>query len=187
MASAELMKMVQAVDDRVQDVGRDVRDDVQDVGSKVQDVDDKVQNIASGVRGVDDRLQDVGRDVRGDVRDVGNKVQGVDDKVQGIASEVRGVDNKLDQANRSLSLYLLLIVSSTQTALQGISSKIAFSDGSRLQIHPSIITSRLRLIIRVRPNGFFKAVYSINGNPLAPFCGYMESVRLFLPLPSDDL
>jgi peptidoglycan hydrolase CwlO-like protein len=61
MASAELLKMVRAVDDRVQDVGRDVRGDVQDIGNKVQDVDDKVQGIASEVRGVDDKLDEANR------------------------------------------------------------------------------------------------------------------------------
>ena len=162
MASAELLKMVRAVDDRVQDIGRDVRGDVQDIDNKVQGVDDKVQGIGS------------------DVKVLGSGIKNV-------SSEVRGVDNKLDQANRSLSLQLQLIGSHAQTASQGISSKIAFSDGSRLQIHLSIITSRPRLITRVQPNGFFKAVYSINGNPPAPFCGYMESVRLSLPSPCGDL
>jgi hypothetical protein len=120
------------------------------------------------------------------VQDVGNKVQGVDDKVQGIASGVRCVDNKLDQANRSFSLYLLLIVQTAQTASQGISSEIVFSDGSHLLILQSIITSHPRLVTMVQPNGFFKAVYSINGNPPAHFCGYTENVRLTLPSPCGD-
>jgi methyl-accepting chemotaxis protein len=183
MASAEQLKMTHGVDDRVKDVEgkvQGVRSDVHDVGNKVQGVegkvqhvDDKVQGIASEVRGVDDRLQDVGRDVRSDVQDVG-------DKVQGIASEVRGVDNKLDQANRSLSLYLLLIVPSAQTALQGISSKTVFSDGFPPRIHQSIITSHPKLITVVQLNGFFKAVYSINGDQLTPSYGYTENVRYSL-------
>jgi methyl-accepting chemotaxis protein len=53
---------VRAVDDRVQDIGRDVRGDVQDVGSKVQGVEDKVQGIGS------------------DVKDISSEVRGVDDK-----------------------------------------------------------------------------------------------------------
>ena len=105
MASAEMLKMTRSIDDKVSGVD----DNVKVVAGNVEDVGNKV-------RAVDDRVQDVGRDVRGDVQDVGNKVQGVDHKVQDIgsdikdvSSEIRGVDNKLDQANRSLSLYLLLI------------------------------------------------------------------------------
>ena len=172
MASAEMLTMTHSINNRVMGVDegvKDVQGTVQDIRGGVQDVGREVQDVGNEVRAVDDRVQDVGRDLRGDVQDVGNKVQGVDDK--------------LDQANRSLSLYLLLIFPSAQTVSQGISSEIAFSDGSRLQIHQSIITSHLRLITRVRPNGFFKGVYSINGNPPAPFCGYMESVRFSLSSP----
>jgi hypothetical protein len=61
MASAELLKMVRAVDDRVQVVGRDVRADVQGIGNKVQDVDDKVQGIDSNVRVVDQKLDQANR------------------------------------------------------------------------------------------------------------------------------
>ena len=61
---------------------------------------------------------------------------------------------------------------------QGISSEIVFYDGFRHRIHPSIITLPPKLITMVQPgpNGFFEAKYSINGNPLALSCGYMESV-----------
>jgi hypothetical protein len=34
----------------------------------------------------------------------------------------------------------------------------------------------------VQLNGFFKAVYSINGNPPTPSCGYTENVRVALGL-----
>jgi hypothetical protein len=59
---------------------------------------------------------------------------------------------------------------------QGISSEIAFYDGSRRQIHQSTITLPPNPIIMVRPSGFFKAKYLIDGNPMVYFCGYMESV-----------
>ena len=62
---------------------------------------------------------------------------------------------------------------------QGISSEIAFYDGFRRQIHPSIITLPPKLITMVQLNGFFKATYLIVGNPLVHFCGYMESVCHF--------
>ena len=133
------------------------------------------------------------QDVRSDVHNVGNKVQGVDDRVQGIrsdikdiSSEVRGVDDKLDHVNRSLSFQLLLLIASTHTSSQGTNSEIVFYDGFRPQIHPLIITLLAKLITTVQLDGFFKAVYSINGNPLTPSCGYTENVRYSWPSPCDD-
>jgi hypothetical protein len=114
---------------------------------------------------------------------VDNKVTGVDDrvknvegKVQDVRGDVQRVGDKLDQANRSLSL-LRPIIPSTQTDPQGTTSEIVFYDGYRPQIHPSTITSHAKLITTVQLNGFFKAVYSINGNPPTPSYGYAESVR----------
>ena len=172
MASAELLKMAHSVDGKVMDVDDRVKgvDDgvksvdrkVQDVLDDVQDVRDNVQDLGNKVQAVDDRVQDTGRAVRNDVQNVDNRVQGVDDK--------------LDQVNRSLSPSHL-IVPSAKTASQGISSGIVFCDGFRPQIHPLIITLRSKLSTMVPLNGFFKAVYSINGNLLTPSYGYTESVR----------
>ena len=126
--------------------------------------------------------------IDGNVQDIGNKVQGVDEKVQGIGSDVkdisgqvRGVDDKLNQVNRSFYFQHLLIVPSAQTASQGISSEIVFSDGCRPQTHPLIITLQQKLVITIQLNGSFKAVYSINGNLLTPSYGYTENVRYFRP------
>jgi len=122
---------------------------------------------------VDDRVRIVeGRvqDVRGDVQDVRGDVKDVGDKVQ-------NVDGKLEQANRSLSLQILAIVLWAQAALQETSSEIIFYDGSRPPIHPPIITSHAKPITTAHLNGFFKEVYSVDGNRLAPYCGYMGNVR----------
>ena len=59
---------------------------------------------------------------------------------------------------------------------QGISSEIVSYDGFRPQIHPLIIASPPKPITMVLPNGFSKAKYMIDGNPLVLSCGYMESV-----------
>ena len=126
-------------------------------------VNTKVTGVDDRVKAVDNRVQDVGKDVCGDVQDVRNKVQG-------ISREVRGVDDKLDQVNRSLLFHLLLVVSSTQTVLQGTNSEIAFSDGFRPQIHPSIITLHPKLVTTVQLDGSFKAVYLMNGNPPTHSC-----------------
>ena len=172
IAAAELLKVTHNVEGKVQDV----RSDVQDVRGDMQHVGDKIQ-------GVDDRMQRIGSDVKDEVR-------GIDDRVQRIGNdikdEVRCIDDKLDQVTRSLSLYHLLIVPSAQTSLQGINSGIVFYDGFLHQIHPSIITLRARLITTVQLNGFFKAVYSINGNPMTPSCGYTGSVSYSWPSPCDD-
>ena len=190
MASAELLQITHGVDDRVQDVHTDVQDvgrKVQGIEGRVQDVLSDVQDVGVKVQGIEGGVQDIHcdvQDVRDDMQDVGDKVQGVDDQVQGIGSvvkdisnEVRGVDIKLDQVTRSLSPYHLLIVPSAQTHSQGINSEIVFYDGFRPQIHLSIITSHPKPITTARLNGSFKAVYSINGNPLTLLCGYMENVR----------
>ena len=150
---------VTGVDDKVKSVeGKvlDVRGDVDDVGNKVQGVRDYVQ------------------DVRGDVQDVGNKVQDVDYRVQ-------GVDDKLDQVNRSLFLYFLLPIPSIHASSQETIAENIFYGGFHPRIHPPIITLHATLITTVQLNGFFKEVYSINGNPMAPSCGYMESVRTLGP------
>ena len=71
----------------------------------------------------------------------------------------------------------MLVILRAQTYLQGISLETIFYDGCRLQIHLSIITSRAKLVTAVQLNGSFKEVYSMNGNLLVRFYGYMENVR----------
>ena len=156
---------------------------VMGVNDRVVDVQEKVQDVRGDVQGVHSVVQDVHCDVQG----VGNEIQGVDDKVQGIgsdlkeiSSELRGVEGKLDQVNSSSSLCHLLITLAL-TALQGTSSEIVFSDGFLSPIRQSIITLHPKFIITVQFNGFFKAVYSINGNQPNPFCGYTENVRYSSP------
>ena len=79
MASAELLKMTQSVDDKVMGVD----DRVKGVEGKMQVVHDDVQGVGNKVQDVDDRVQDIGKD---------------------ISTRVQCVDDKLDQANRSLFL-----------------------------------------------------------------------------------
>ena len=182
----DVARNVQTVEGRVQDV----LSDVQDVGGMVQGIEGGVQDILCDVQDVGNQVQGIERkvqDVRDDVQDVGDNVQLVDDRVRGIGSDVkdissdlRGVDIKLDHVTRSLSRYHLLTVPSAQTYSQGISSEIVFYDGFRPQIHVSIITRHPKPITTAQPNGSFKAVYSINGNPPILLCGYTENVRLLL-------
>ena len=173
---------VQDVDSRVQGVDNKVQgvdNRLQGVNNRVQVVDNKVQGVDNRVQGVDNRVQGVDNRVQG----VDNRVQGVDNRLQGISNEVLDVNNKLDQVNRSLSLSPLAIVSITQTPSQGTSSGTVFYDGFRPQTRPPIITLRPKSITTAQLNGFSKAVYSINGSPLTPSCGYTENVRNVLPSP----
>jgi hypothetical protein len=71
----------------------------------------------------------------------------------------------------------MLIIPRAQTDLQGTSSEIVFYDGYRPQIHPSIITLRIKPITTIHLNGSFKEESSINGNRRAPYYGYTENVR----------
>jgi hypothetical protein len=182
MASVELLKMTQSVDDKVMGVD----DRVKSVEGKMQDVRDDVQDVGDVVQSVEGRVRGDVQDVREDVQDVRDKVQDVDDSVQDIGKDisfrVQGVDDKLDQANRSL-LLLHSIIPTTQTTSQGSSSETNFCDGYRPQIHPPIITSHPKLITTVQPNGFFEEIYSVNGNQPAPSCGYTENVRYLWPSP----
>ena len=72
-------------------------------------------------------------------------------------------------------------------ASQETNSDLAFHDGFRPQIHPPIITTHAMLTTPVRLNGLFKEVYSIDGNPPSPSCGYTENVRYSRPSPSVNL
>jgi len=139
-------------------------------------------SVDDRVRGVEGQVQDV----RGDVQDVGDKVRDVSGDVQGVGDKVQDVDDKLDQANRSLSIRTLIVISRAQTASQGTSLEITSYDGFPRQIHPQIIILHPKPITTARLGGFSKEVYSITGNLLAPSCGYTENVRYSWPSPSDD-
>jgi hypothetical protein len=69
-------------------------------------------SVEGKVMGVDDRVKSVEGRVRGDVQDIRDKVKDVDDCVQSVG-------DKLDLANRSLSLYSLVIIPSAQTGITG--------------------------------------------------------------------
>ena len=151
MASAEMLKITHCVDDRV--IGVDDR--VKGVERKVQDVYDDVQDVRNDVQEVEHRVQSIGKS---------------------ISSDVQVVDHKLDRVNRSLSRQSLLIPN-THTSSQETSSERIFYDGFHPQIHPPTIILHATLITMAHLNGFFKEIYSMNGNLLVLSCGYTESVR----------
>ena len=76
-----------------------------------------------------------------------------------------------------------------QLSLQGINCDSIFVDGSPHQIRPRTITLPVVLITREPHLGFFKAVYTMNGNRHLRFSGSMGNVSLYsiphLTLPDD--
>jgi uncharacterized protein YoxC len=176
MANAEHLRIAHNIEggmirvsEGVQDVGRgvpDVGDRVKGVHHEVQDVDKKVQDVRDTVQDVSDGIQDV----RNSVQDVGEGVQGVQQAVQ-------GVDDKVDQFNRESSNAITLpLMFNPHKSSQGTTSDRASKLGSLLQIHPQTITLLATLNIKEQPNGSFAAQFSINGNLLVLYCGYMENM-----------
>jgi archaellum component FlaC len=94
MAAAQVLKVANTVDDRVQGIadnmlGVDNRvagidDRVADIGDRLTEVDEQVKGINEQVTGVDDR-----------VKDVNDQVKGVDDRVKDVDYRVKAVDDKI--------------------------------------------------------------------------------------------
>jgi septal ring factor EnvC (AmiA/AmiB activator) len=94
MAAAQVLKVANTVDDRVQGIadnvlGVDKRvagvdDRVADVGDRLKEVDEQVKGVNDQVTGVDDR-----------VKDVNDQVKGVDDRVKDVDDRVKAVDDKI--------------------------------------------------------------------------------------------
>lgn len=162
MASLELLRISHNVEGRVVCIG----EGVQGVEGKVQGVDEGVQDVRNAVQDVDDRVQVVL-----------DAVQDVGDGVQDVQQLVQGLDVKVDQVNRESSTNVIALTLQTHKYCQGTTSENAFEFGSLLRTHPLIITSHATLNIRDQLNGSFVAPFSINGNPLVHFCGYMGNVR----------
>jgi methyl-accepting chemotaxis protein len=90
MAAAQVLKVANTVDDRVQGIadtmlGVDHRvagidDRVADVGDRLKDVDEQVKCANEQVTGVDDRVKDVSDQVKG----VNDRITDVDDKIAAI-------------------------------------------------------------------------------------------------------
>jgi hypothetical protein len=120
---------------------------------------------------IDDHIDPIADLERGRV--AGVKLEMEDDHV---GNKVQIIDDQLDHINRSSSLQLCSTFLGSDL-LQETTLEIDFYDGFRHQIHPPTIRSHAMLITTVQLNGFFRAVYTINGNLLAPSCGYAENVR----------
>jgi methyl-accepting chemotaxis protein len=80
MAAAQVLKVANTVDDRVQGIA----DNILGVDNRVADVDDRVAVVG-------DRLKEVDEQVKG----VNDQVTGVDDRVKDVNDRVKAVDDKI--------------------------------------------------------------------------------------------
>jgi methyl-accepting chemotaxis protein len=103
MAAAQVLKVANAVDDRVQGIADNVLsvdnkvagidDRVADVGDRLKDVNDQVKDVYDQVTGVDDRVKDVNDQVKG----VNDRVKAVDDKIAAVADGAQCIFNQLSE------------------------------------------------------------------------------------------
>jgi septal ring factor EnvC (AmiA/AmiB activator) len=83
MAAAQVLKVTNTVDDRVQGIA----DNILGVDNRVADVGDRLQEVNEQVMGVDDRVKDVIDQVIGvkdRVTDVDDRVKAMDDKIAAV-------------------------------------------------------------------------------------------------------
>ena len=83
MAAAQVLKVANTVDDRVQGIA----DNMLGVDNRVADVGDRLREVNERVMGVDDRVKDVNDQVKG----VNDRVTDVDDKVTAINDKMATV------------------------------------------------------------------------------------------------
>ncbi len=98
MATAEVLRLTQSVDDKVKGVGFQV----EGVNKGVQGIDGKVEGVDERVQGVDERVQGVDERVQG----VDERVQRVDHKVRAVDDRVKQVDHGVGVVNDNVKLIL---------------------------------------------------------------------------------
>ena len=77
MAAAQVLKVANTVDDRVQGIA------------------DNVLDVDNRVAGIDDRVADVGDRLKEQVKGVNEQVTGVDDRVKDVNDQVKGVNDRV--------------------------------------------------------------------------------------------
>ncbi len=176
MASAQLLKITNAIDEHVADVdGRvaGVDERVAGVGDRVKDVDDKLVAVIDGAQYV---LTQSSKFDQLLMRVDGKETRGV---IQRAADGV-------DRIERSWLPNRILLDMQAQPSLQGINYNRNFVDGSRHRIHLRITISRTTRITRERRPGFSKEGRIMNGSQQVPTrsSGFMGNVRCLILLPS---
>ncbi|KAI0268041.1 hypothetical protein BGY98DRAFT_355133 [Russula aff. rugulosa BPL654] len=121
MAAAQVLKVANIVDDRVQGIADNmlcvdsrvagIDDRVADVGDRLKEVDEQVKGVNDQVTGVDDRVKDVNDQMKGvhdKVMDVDDRVKVIDDKIAAVVDDgeetrvvVQQTADGVDQMKRS--------------------------------------------------------------------------------------
>jgi hypothetical protein len=90
---------------------------------------------------------------------------------------IQQVADEMDQVkSQSFSLCVDIRVQA-KASLQEINYDMTFADGSLRRIPLLTTTLPAPPIANKQRTGFSKEVFSLNGNPMAHFCGSTESVR----------
>ena len=114
MASAQLLKVTNAIDSEVREIADNVfvvDGRVAGVDSRVAGVDERVASVDDRVAGIDNRVASV--DDR--VKDVNDKVKVVDDKLEAV---IDGAQNIFDQSSKFVQLLMRLDGKEAREAIQ---------------------------------------------------------------------
>ena len=202
MAAAQLLKVTNTIDNRVEGIA----DDVLVVNNRVACIDDRVIGVDERVAGVDERVAGVDERMAGvndRVKDVDDNVRAVDDKLVVVidgaqyiftlfskvaqllthldGKETRGAIQQaadgVDRMERSWFTNPFMLDMQAHSS-QGINYDRIFVDGSRHQIHLQITISHATPITRERRPGFSKEGCIRNGSHQVPsrYSGSMENV-----------
>jgi hypothetical protein len=161
MASAQLLKVTNAIDSEV----REIADNVLVVDDRVKDVDDKLVAVIDGAQCIFNQSSQI---VQLLIPLDGKEARGV------IQQAADGVDRIV----RSWFPTAFMLDMQSQSLQQGINYDRIFVDGSRHKIHLQITLSHATPITRERRPGFSKEGRTRNGSQqvLSHYSGFMENV-----------
>ena len=164
MVTAQVLEATHIVDDRVRVVESKVLDKVAGVDDCVKVIDDKV---ALAIDGAQPSLISQQPSIFNSVVPRGKR-----DKASYSASRRRH-----GPSQKFVISFCIDTGMQAKTSLQGINYDTTFINGSLHRIPLLTITLPAVLIASKQPSGFSKEISSLNGNPMAHFCGSTENVH----------
>jgi len=90
MAAAQVLKVANAVDDRVQGIANNVLG----VDNRVAGIDDRVADVGDRLKEVNEQVTGVGDRVKDQVKDVDDRVKAVDEKVATVVDGAQHIFNQ---------------------------------------------------------------------------------------------
>ena len=190
MAPAQLLKVTNTIDNRVEEIVNNVLV----VDNRVVCIDDRVAGVDERVAGVDDRVKDVDDQLKivndksvtviGGARYIFNQSSEILQLLTRLGGkEARGVVQQtaddVDLLKRSWFPNHFMLDMQAQLYQQGIKYDKIFVDGSHHLIHLRITILHATPITRERRPGFLKEVQIRNGSQqaLSRHSGFMGNVR----------